>query len=905
MRRLFACLVVVAASVVSGLFLAPAGATTSNWTLMSGPSQISGASTNGLSESCVSSAFCMAVGLERTLTPPIPVEPSELWNGTSWSYVSMPVPGVPATLTSLSCATSTFCMALGFTQAGTFSDEWNGSSWSLVPVAAAADGYGLLLGVDCLSSSDCQAVGQDGNYSTFAEQWNGASWSIESTPNTSGPQNGLFAVSCTGPTNCMAVGQQNLELLAEQFNGTSWTIVPTAEPTFTGELVSVSCATSAFCEAVGTSGLSGSQGGQAILIETWDGSSWSMATSPVAPVAGQNSILYSVDCTSASSCVAVGNGPTSPLVLDYQDGTWLSAQSPQAPSGLTDPIIGAVSCVTGWSCVAEGAANSGTNQEVYFTESPVSSPTLPSAVIASPYANETYSLNQVVPTSFSCFDGTGGPGIANCTDSSGSASPGVLDTSTYGQHSYSVTATSADGLTATTSITYWVASAPTVTFASPLSGSDYIENQSALTSFSCSDGAGGPGIISSCVDSNGSSSPGTLNTSSPGINTYSVTATSVDGLTATTSVSYNVIGPPTVNLNIPFSGNYVGLGQSVAVNFGCFEYAGGPGIASCVDSNGSTAPGTLNTTSVGSHTYSVTATSLDGLKTTQSFTYVVEAPPTAEISSPATGGTYMLDQSVPTAFACTEGQDGPGVSSCRDLNNETSPGQLNTSSLGTHTYSVEAISGDGLSGSVSITYTVVPAKVPPAVTLNPVSQTGYAGTTLTFTAGASGAPTPSVQWQISTNKGSTWANYTGAGATSPSVTSAALTTAESGWEVRAVFTNGSGTATTSAATITVLKDVVPKVTVQPAKKTVAPGATVAFGAGASGEPTPTAQWEVSTNGGSTWTNVSGGTATTVSGGMATTLIFAATAAENGWDYRAVFMNPGGSATTKMVALKVT
>jgi hypothetical protein len=117
--------------------------------------------------------------------------------------------------------------------------------------------------------------------------------------------------------------------------------------------------------------------------------------------------------------------------------------------------------------------------------------------------------------------------------------------------------------------------------------------------------------------------------------------------------------------------------------------------------------------------------------------------------------------------------------------------------------------------------------------------------------------------------------------------------------------SGSGTATTSAATITVLKDVVPKVTVQPANKTVAPGATVAFGAGASGEPTPTAQWEVSTNGGSTWTNVSGGTATTVSGGMATTLIFAATAAENGWDYRAVFMNPGGSATTKMVALKVT
>ena len=149
----------------------------------------------------------------------------------------------------------------------------------------------------------------------------------------------------------------------------------------------------------------------------------------------------------------------------------------------------------------------------------------------------------------------------------------MLDTSAYGEHTYSVMATSADGLTATTSITYWVAEAATASITSPLYGSDYIENQSASTSFSCSDGAGGPGILS-CVDSNGSSSPGALNTSSPGVNTYSVTATSADGLTATTSVDYNVIGPPTVNVNIPSIGNDVELGQSLTANFGCVEYAG-------------------------------------------------------------------------------------------------------------------------------------------------------------------------------------------------------------------------------------------------------------------------------------------------------------------------------------------
>ena len=36
--------------------------------------------------------------------------------------------------------------------------------------------------------------------------------------------------------------------------------------------------------------------------------------------------------------------------------------------------------------------------------------------------------------------------------------------------------------------------------------------------------------------------------------------------------------------------------------------------------------------------------------------------------------------------------------------------------------------------------------VPPHVTLNPLSQTVCAGQTVTFTAAASGTPTPTIQW---------------------------------------------------------------------------------------------------------------------------------------------------------------
>ena len=103
--------------------------------------------------------------------------------------------------------------------------------------------------------------------------------------------------------------------------------------------------------------------------------------------------------------------------------------------------------------------------------------------------------------------------------------------------------------------------------------------------------------------------------------------------------------------------------------------------------------------------------------------------------------------------------------------------------------------------STGATLTVNPLPLPPSITLQPVDVTVAAPATATFTAAASGVPSPTAQWQQSTDAGVTWANINGA--TNPSFTTPATVPADSGKRFRAVFANATGSVTTSAAVLTV------------------------------------------------------------------------------------------------------
>lgn len=195
------------------------------------------------------------------------------------------------------------------------------------------------------------------------------------------------------------------------------------------------------------------------------------------------------------------------------------------------------------------------------------------------------------------------------------------------------------------------------------------------------------------------------------------------------------------------------------------------------------------------------------------------------------------------------------------------------------------------SSAATLTVTA-PAGTAPSITTQPTNQTVAAGATATFTAAATGDPTPTVQWQRSTNGGSTWSDISGA--TGASYITPATTGSMNGYVFRAVFSNSVGTAATNAATLTV--NTAPVVTGQPANQIVTEGQSATFTATASGNPTPAVQWQQSSNG-TSWANVSGATSTSYTTPVTTTLM-------SGTQYRAVFTNSAGTATTNAATLTV-
>ena len=186
----------------------------------------------------VRSAFCVAVNMLGLLT---------YTNGT-WSP---PIPQ-PVAIHHVSCATSSFCVAIG--EAGFHGDAliFSGDTWQPIWIKKKGS-RGVLTSVSCTAVAFsalgfCAAVGTGGRATIYS----GGSWSPPSRIDSyRGSQLDLMSVSCPTPTYCVAVDEIGRALT---FDGTSWSRPVTMKIVHAGGPSSISCPSPGTCVVVYNSG---------------------------------------------------------------------------------------------------------------------------------------------------------------------------------------------------------------------------------------------------------------------------------------------------------------------------------------------------------------------------------------------------------------------------------------------------------------------------------------------------------------------------------------------------------------------------------------------------------------------------------------------------------------------------
>jgi hypothetical protein len=200
----------------------------------------------------------------------------------------------------------------------------------------------------------------------------GSPWAIVSSPNastTSVSNNVLAGVSALSDSDVWAVGYFSSSnggainhTLAEHWNGTAWSIVPTPnDGTLGSQLLGVSALADNDVWAVGNFSTSTTASGGRTLIEHYDGTAWSVLSSP--SPSSQGDFLTGVKAFAANNVWAVGwddslaTGALSPLILHWNGTAW--SVSPNVPGA--GNILEAITGLSPTDVWAVGQAATGGN----------------------------------------------------------------------------------------------------------------------------------------------------------------------------------------------------------------------------------------------------------------------------------------------------------------------------------------------------------------------------------------------------------------------------------------------------------------------------------------------------------------------------------------------------------------
>jgi hypothetical protein len=268
----------------------------------------------------------------------------EHWNGSSWSVVSSPTATVENThLNAVAAISSNDVWAVGGSSGNVLVEHWDGTKWRVVSSPVFGSGEATAISAD--SANDIWVV----NGNTFLH-FNGTKWSSEAS--AIGTASGSTSVTALSPTDVWATGTVPdgrtggrhpttiLKAAIEHWDGTSWSIVtsPNPNPGGSSTLQGIAAISANDIWAVGTFGGTSVVPTEKTLTEHWDGTSWSIISSP-SPAANQNE-LFAVTALSDGTVAAVGHqegvNTDQPLILQNSASapTSAAATSPSTASEL-------------------------------------------------------------------------------------------------------------------------------------------------------------------------------------------------------------------------------------------------------------------------------------------------------------------------------------------------------------------------------------------------------------------------------------------------------------------------------------------------------------------------------------------------------------------------------------------
>ena len=211
-------------------------------------------------------------------------------------------------------------MAVGFDTAGPIIEEDKSGGWQSIPASPTLGPLASLSTVQCLSSSFCVSVGSklgsSGGSSYFYSKpvalvWNGVSWRNISPPrDKAATMQDFLGAYCWSSQSCDAVGMSGTyggtyQTLVEKWNGSVWSRVPSRSPGFGSDyLAGMTCTNSAMCIAVGEWEPTTDSAEQLPLSEEWNGTTWTRQK--VSEPSSDLNPLQNVSCLSSTDCVAVG-----------------------------------------------------------------------------------------------------------------------------------------------------------------------------------------------------------------------------------------------------------------------------------------------------------------------------------------------------------------------------------------------------------------------------------------------------------------------------------------------------------------------------------------------------------------------------------------------------------------------